>query len=234
MEKTADNTPPGEIPVDKPFVDLVKVSKIFKPSITALQDISISIARGELVFLTGMSGAGKTTLLKLICCLDRPTKGVIEVEGKDLSRLKPKQLQLLRQNIGVAYQNFRILPDLTVFQNISMAMEVAYRSPTVIRRRIDDLLNMLLLTDKRDTETGKLSRGEQQRVAIARAAANSPSLLLADEPTGNLDAETTWQVMNLFKQLNDAGTTLIIATHDTTIYQNTPFRTLNLVQGKLV
>ncbi len=217
----------------RPIVETVKVTKVYTPDVVALQDVSVSITSGEMVFLTGRSGAGKTTLLKLICCIERPTKGLIEVTGRDLTKITPAGIQRLRQKIGVAYQDFKLLPKKTVFQNIAMPMEVVYQDSQTIRNRITDLLEMLNLSEKRNIPAGKLSRGEQQRVAIARAAANSPSLLLADEPTGNLDPEMSRRVVDLFKQLNDSGTTVIIATHDESIYKDSDYRVLDMQEGSL-
>ena len=214
-------------------IELIKVSKSYNKEHVALDDISLSIRKGEIVFLSGMSGAGKTTLLKLICGLEKPSRGIVEVAGVDLGRINSAQLQQLRQKIGVAYQDFRLLPQLSVFENVAMSMEVAYKNGALIQRRVTDLLNMLMLHDKSGTPVSKLSRGEQQRVAIARAAANAPPILLADEPTGNLDSTISRQVMTLFRQLNDAGSTLLIATHDKDIYRDSPHRLLELRQGKL-
>lgn len=214
------------------MVELVKVSKVYPPDIMALQDISLSVKRGEMIFLTGMSGAGKTTLLKLICSLETSDKGLVEVAGHDLNRIKPVVLQRLRQKIGVAYQDFRLLPLQSVYQNIAMAMEVSYLPPATIRKRVESLLEQLGIADKRDKLAGKISRGEQQRVAIARAAANAPTLLLADEPTGNLDATITKLVVGLLESLNQAGTTMIIATHDQSIYRQTNHRVINLEHGR--
>ena len=217
----------------KPLIELVKVTKVYPPDVVALEDVSLQVLRGEILFLTGMSGAGKTTLLKLICCLETPTKGLIEVAGRDLSRIKSAGIQRMRQKIGVAYQDFKLLDKLTVMQNIAMAMEVTYKSKGEIRKRIMELLDMLNLTDKVNKLAGELSRGEQQRVALARAAANSPALLLADEPTGNLDPTATDLVVNLFKQLNDTGSTIVIATHDETIYEETDYRVMDLHYGHI-
>ncbi len=216
----------------KSMVELVKVTKVYPPDIMALDDISLAIKKGEMLFLTGMSGAGKTTLLKLICSLETPDKGLIEIAGHDLNRIKPANLQKLRQKIGVAYQDFKLLPNQSVYQNIAMAMEVTYKAPKFIRQRVDYLLEKLAIADKKETLAGKLSRGEQQRVAIARAASNSPSLLLADEPTGNLDPTISRKVMGLLEELNKAGTTLLIATHDDAIYRDTDHRVLNLHLGQ--
>ncbi len=214
-------------------IELTKVSKIYPPDIVALDEVSLTVERGEILLLSGMSGAGKTTLLRLICGLEKASRGMVEVLGQDMAQLNGRNRQLLRQKIGVAYQDFRLLPQLSVFENVAMAMEVTYKPPALIRRRVDDLLNMLLLSDKRDQQVGKLSRGEQQRVAIARAAANAPPIILADEPTGNLDATLSRQVMQLFEQLNDAGSTIIIATHDQTIIDGSPHRRLELRMGRL-
>ena len=215
------------------LLDVVKVSKTYPPDVIALDDISFNIQKGEIVFLTGRSGAGKTTLLKLICCLEKPTRGYIEIGGNDLSKIKPVSIQKLRQHIGVAYQNFRLLPKLTVFQNIAMPLEVCYMDRKSIRTRVHELLDALDIIEKINVRTDKLSRGEQQRVAIARAAANKPSLLLADEPTGNLDTASTRRVMDLFQHLNSEGATIMIATHDELIYKKTNHRVFSLDQGQL-
>jgi len=216
---------------DRPIVDVVKVTKVYPPDIVAVQNISLAVGQGEMLFLTGMSGAGKTTLLKMICCIEKPNKGLLEVAGYDLTKISSVETQKLRQQIGVVYQDFKVLPKQTVLQNIAMPMEVAYRSAKEIRNRVDELLEILQLSHKRDIQAGKLSRGEQQRVAIARAAANSPPLLLADEPTGNLDPGISEQVMSLFNKLNKEGTTIIIATHDESIYRNSNHRKVELEHG---
>jgi cell division transport system ATP-binding protein len=220
--------------LDNPaLVEVVKVTKIYPPDVVALRNVSLSAEKGELIFLTGPSGAGKTTLLKLLCRQEIPTKGLIEIDGNDLNTLSANDIQKLRQRIGVAYQDFKLLPRLSVFQNIAMPMEVQFKSPKDIRNRVTELLAKLSLSEKQNKPAGKLSRGEQQRVAIARAAANSPLLLLADEPTGNLDTVTTGLVMDLFQELNENGSTIIIATHDESIYQGTNHRTFELQQGEL-
>jgi len=215
------------------LVEVVKVTKIYPPDVVALRNVTLSAEKGELIFLTGPSGAGKTTLLKLLCRQEIPTKGLIEIDGNDLNTLSANDIQKLRQRIGVAYQDFKLLPRLSVFQNIAMPMEIQFKSPKEIRNRVTELLAKLSLSEKRNKPAGKLSRGEQQRIAIARAAANSPLLLLADEPTGNLDAVTTGLVMDLFQELNENGSTIIIATHDESIYQGTNHRKFELQQGEL-
>jgi len=215
------------------MIEMIKVSRTYDPNITALADISFSIETGEMFFLIGRSGAGKTTLLKLICNMELPSKGLIEVAGYNINQLKGKDLAHLRQKIGVAYQDFKLLSDRTVAENIAIAMEVSYKKPRAIKQRVRDLLDQLQLTDKHNTLTGELSRGEQQRVALARSVANSPRLILVDEPTGNLDASTTERVMELLNRSNQSGATIVIATHDASIYKQSNHRIMELCDGKI-
>ncbi|MBW2506917.1 MAG: cell division ATP-binding protein FtsE [Deltaproteobacteria bacterium] len=221
-------------PTDTPIIEIVRATKIYSPDVVALENVSLSIPYGEMLFLTGMSGAGKTTLLKLICGIEHPDKGLVEVAGKDLDRIKNKEIPRLRQQIGMAYQDFKLLADRTVAQNIGMAMEVAYQNLKTIKKRVIELLQKLRLEHKHDALAGRLSRGEQQRVAVARAVANSPALILADEPTGNLDSKSTKLVMDLFRECNKRGTTVIIATHDESIFKDTDHRVLELQSGRLL
>ncbi|MDY0391403.1 cell division ATP-binding protein FtsE [Desulfobulbus oligotrophicus] len=220
-------------PTPSTIVDLVKVSKTYHPDTQALVDISLNVCQGEILFLTGVSGAGKTTLLRLISHIERPTKGMIEVAGIDLGKLPRNKIHLLRRKVGTAYQDFKLLSDRTVADNIAIAMEVIYRPSSHIEQRTRTLLDQLDLATKYNTRAGDLSRGEQQRVAIARAVANNPEIVLADEPTGNLDAETTARVMELFYQLNRQGTTLLIATHDRSLFADTGHRVIELRSGKI-
>ncbi len=215
------------------MVDLTRVSKTYPPDVQALVDVSLRVNRGELLFLTGMSGAGKTTLLRLMCGIETTSKGYIEIGGMDLSKTSSSGLQKLRRKIGVAYQDFKLLPEKTVAQNIAFSMEVSYQSGSFIRKQTKKLLAQLHLEDKHNVRAGKLSRGEQQRVTIARAVANNPELILADEPTGNLDAETTELVMKLFHRYNKKGTTILIATHDSAIYNHPGSRVVHLDNGRL-
>lgn len=215
------------------MLEMIKVSRTYPPSVTALADISFAVETGEMFFLIGRSGAGKTTLLKLICNMEKPSNGLIEVAGYNINTLKGKDLAHLRQKIGVAYQDFKLLNDRTVAENIAIAMEVSYKNPRTIKNRVRDLLEQLQLTDKHDTRTGEISRGEQQRVALARSVANSPRLILVDEPTGNLDTDTTERVMDLLTRSNTAGATIVIATHDATIYQRGNHRVMELRDGNI-
>ncbi len=215
------------------MVDLIKVSKTYPPRVHALVDVSLTVHAGEMLFLTGMSGAGKTTLLRLLCRGETPDKGLVEVAGQDLDRLSGSGLQQLRRRIGMAYQDFKLLPRHTVAENIALAMEVAYRKRSFIRKRTRELLEKLRLADKYATPAGELSRGEQQRISIARALANMPDLVLADEPTGNLDRETTALVMDLFREHEERGATIIIATHDRELFSDGSHRVIELTAGQL-
>lgn len=217
-----------------PVIELVKVSKQYQPDVEALCDISFSINKGEIVFLTGMSGAGKTTLMRLISRMEKESKGMLDVAGFDLGKLTHRNIHLLRRKVGVAYQDFKLLPERTVADNIAISMEVVYQKKYVIEARVRSLLEQLNLSRKYDTLAEELSRGEQQRVSIARAAANDPEVLLADEPTGNLDTENTARVMSLFYQLNRQGCTLLIATHDKTLYRSQGRRIIELRGGRLI
>lgn len=218
---------------DTIMIEMIKVSKTYLPDVTALNDISVTIGRGEMFFLIGMSGAGKTTLLKLLCSMETPSNGLIEVDGRPIHKLKGTTLARLRQKIGVAYQDFKLLTDRTAAENIAISMEVSYKKPQIIHKRVTDLLEQLDLSDKHNTITGELSRGEQQRVTLARAVANAPALILVDEPTGNLDATTTEKVMKLLNKCNNSGATIIIATHDDSIYRDTSHRVMELRKGRI-
>jgi cell division transport system ATP-binding protein len=225
-----ENTPSAS----ETMVEMIKVSKAYPPDVKALSDISLSINTGEMFFMIGRSGAGKTTLLKLISNMEPPNSGLIEVAGHDLRRLRGNKLAKLRQRIGVAYQDFKLLLDRTAAENIAISMEVSYKQPSQIQKRVKMLLEQLQLSDKHNTITGELSRGEQQRITLARAVANSPTLLLVDEPTGNLDAETTARVMELLNKSHKSGATVVIATHDESIFKNTSHRIMELQRGRIV
>ena len=218
---------------DSTMVELIKVSKSYPPDVKAVTNVSLSIDTGEMFFIIGKSGAGKTTLLKLISYMEPPNSGLIEVAGNDLRSMKGGKLAKLRQRIGVAYQDFKLLLDRTVSENIAISMEVSYKQPSLIQKRVKTLLDQLQLADKHDTITGELSRGEQQRITLARAVANSPALLLVDEPTGNLDAETTARVMKLLINSNKAGATVVIATHDESIFRRSNRRVMEIRGGSV-
>ncbi len=216
------------------MVELIKVGKSYPPDVEALNEISLSIRQGEMVFLTGRSGAGKTTLLRMLCRMERPDRGLVEVAGSDLGSLAPAQLQRLRRRIGMAYQDFKLLKDSSVAENIALPMEILCRQRSFIRRRTKELLESLGLAHKYNARAGDLSRGEMQRVSIARAVANNPDLILADEPTGNLDVESTARVMNLFREQSERGAAILIATHDPKIYAGKGYRILHLADGQVI
>ncbi|MGI6657319.1 MAG: cell division ATP-binding protein FtsE [Desulfobulbus sp.] len=215
------------------IIDLVKVGKTYPPNVQALVDVTLNIDRGEMVYLTGMSGAGKTTLLHLISRVEKADKGVIEVAGIDLTNLPQRKIHLLRRKIGFAFQDFKLLPERTVAYNIALALEVVYTPAAVIEKRVRELLQQLNLVRKYATRANELSRGEQQRVAIARAVATAPEIILADEPTGNLDADTTGRVMDLFHRHNQMGATIVIATHDRSLYDPARDRVVELHFGRM-
>lgn len=216
------------------MVEMIKVSKQYPPDVKALSEISFSIGRGEMFFIIGRSGAGKTTLLKLISSMELPSNGLIEVSGQQIHKLKGAKLARLRQKIGVAYQDFKLLTNRTVAENIAISMEVSYKQPQAIQSKVRSLLEQLDLADKHGSITGELSRGEQQRVTLARAVANSPTMVLVDEPTGNLDGATTQRVMQLLHNAHKGGATVVIATHDDSIYRDTPYRIMELEKGNLL
>jgi len=216
------------------MIQFYHVSKIYSNNIHALNDITLRVNKGEFVFLTGSSGAGKTTLLKLIYCEERPTRGEILVNGINISRIKPSRIPYLRRNIGIVFQDFKLLKDLTVFQNVAFALEVTGMRGRELKRRTWKTLRMVGLLDKMDEMPLKLSGGEQQRVTIARALVNNPSILLADEPTGNLDPDVTLDIINLMNNFNAWGMTIVIATHNTDLVRKYSKRVIRLDKGRTI
>jgi cell division transport system ATP-binding protein len=208
------------------------VSKIYSNNIHALDDITLQVERGEFLFLTGPSGAGKTTLLKLIYCEESPTQGEILVNGINISRIRPSQIPYLRRNIGIVFQDFKLLKDLTVSQNVAFALEVTGIRGKELKRRTWKTLRMVGLLDKMDEMPLKLSGGEQQRVAIARALINNPPILLADEPTGNLDPDISVDIINLMNNFNAWGMTVVIATHNIDLVRKYSKRVIRLKKGR--
>ncbi len=211
------------------------VTKVY-PSQTrpALEDISLEIAKGEFVFLVGSSGSGKSTFLRLVLKEERPTSGKVWVAGKDLTRLSNWKVPKLRRQIGTVFQDFRLLPNKSVFTNVAFALEVIGRPSSQIRRIVPDVLELVGLEGKEDRLPDELSGGEQQRVAIARAFVNKPAILIADEPTGNLDPSTSVGIMKLLDRINRTGTTVVMATHDAAIVDQMRRRVIELERGHLV
>ena len=211
-----------------------QVSKIYSGGQRALTEINFHLAQGEMTFLTGHSGAGKSTLLKLITAIEKPSAGTVAIDGFDVSRLKRQQIPFLRRKIGMIFQNHNLLMDKTVFDNVALPLIIEGYSIGEIRKRVAGALDMVGLFGKEKHVPMMLSGGEQQRVGIARAIVNKPPLLLADEPTGNLDPKLSMDILGLFEVLNDAGTSVMIATHDLGLIARMKYRTLTLKRGRLL
>jgi cell division transport system ATP-binding protein len=216
------------------MIQLFHVSKTYPGDAPALSDVNLQLEKGEFVFLTGPSGAGKTTLLKLIMVAESPSRGQILVGGRNVARIAGSAIPYLRRNIGVVFQDFKLLPHRTVGQNVAYTLDVLGLPAREVRRRVVNMLKQVGLEHKVDAYPPRLSGGEQQRVAIARALVNDPLILLADEPTGNLDPALTVEVMDLLTQANARGTTMLIATHDHTILERYKRRTIRLEGGRVL
>ncbi|MBN2061120.1 MAG: cell division ATP-binding protein FtsE [Deltaproteobacteria bacterium] len=215
------------------MIQIYNLSKSFGTNI-ALKDINLKMRKGEFMFITGPSGAGKTTLLRLVFGSEAPTSGQILINGINLTRIKRHNLDLLRRKIGFVFQDFKLLNNKTVFQNVSLALEVTGERPSIIRKKTHQALKAVGLSTKEKSFPLHLSGGEQQRVAIARAIIKDPMILIADEPTGNLDPGITRDIMILFRSINMKGTTLMIATHNRELLQDTDQRILVLNKGEIV
>ena len=200
---------------------------------TALRDVTLTVEKGEMVFLTGPSGSGKTTLLKLIYSAEKPDQGNISVAGFEVDQMKESSIPLLRRHIGVVFQDFRLLANRNVFDNVAMALRIRSLSEREIKAKVFDTLKAVNLRHKADSFPKSLSGGEQQRVVIARAMVADPTVLLADEPTGNLDVDTAAGVIRTFKDINARGTTMLIATHNRELYRNTGRKVIRLDAGAL-
>lgn len=216
------------------MISLSHVSKTYKDTVTALDDVSIEIAKGEFVFVVGPSGSGKSTLIRLLLKEEEPTGGDIYVAGKHIGKLSPWKVPYLRRNLGTVFQDFKLLPDKTVFDNVAFALEVIGKPRAVIHQRVPEILNLVGLGEKLPNYPDELSGGEQQRVSIARAFINRPLILLADEPTGNLDPSTSVDIMKLLDRINRTGTTVLMATHDNAIVDAMRRRVIELDSGKVV
>ena len=216
------------------MIRLENVTKTYKNSTVALRDVSVDIDKGEFVFIVGSSGSGKTTFLRLLLREELPDGGRIIEAGRDIVALPKWRVPFLRRNIGCVFQDFRLLPNKTVFENVAFALEVIGRSKSVVRTQVPQILELVGLGHKFESLPSELSGGEQQRVAIARAFVNRPLILLADEPTGNLDPATSEGIMNLLDRINRTGTTVVMATHDSAMVDRMRRRVLELDHGRLV
>jgi cell division transport system ATP-binding protein len=208
--------------------------KTYADGTTALQGINVVIDRNEFVYVVGSSGAGKSTFMKLIYREEVPTKGQIFVNGFNIGKLKQRKIPYVRRNIGVIFQDYRLLPKLTAYENIAFAMEVIEAPRRLIKRRTMEVLDLVGLKHKAGSYPSQLSGGEQQRVAIARAIVNNPAVIVADEPTGNLDPETSWGIMKLLEEINFRGTTIVMATHNKEIVNTMRKRVIAIERGTIV
>ncbi|NLM05053.1 MAG: cell division ATP-binding protein FtsE [Clostridiales bacterium] len=216
------------------MIQFRNVSKVYNKGIQALTNINLTIEKGEFIFLVGPSGAGKSTFIKLLLKEEEPTQGSIIVDDVDITKLPRRKVPHLRRNISVVFQDFRLLPNKTVYENVAFAMEVIEAPSKEIRRQVPMILGMVGLSDKAKQYPNELSGGERQRVSIARSIVNNPSILIADEPTGNLDPETAWEIMKVLRQINRRGTTLVMATHAKDIVDTMQQRVVALEKGRIV
>ncbi|RFU63927.1 cell division ATP-binding protein FtsE [Peribacillus glennii] len=216
------------------MIEMADVYKTYPNGVVALNGITTKIKQGEFVYVVGPSGAGKSTFIKMMYREEKPSKGSITVHGVNLSKLRNSRVPLFRRNLGVVFQDFKLLPTLTVFENVAFAMEVIEKHPAEIKKRVMQVLDLVGLKHKIRMLPDELSGGEQQRVSIARSIVNSPKVVIADEPTGNLDPETSWEIMNTLEEINKRGTTVIMATHNKDIVNNMKHRVIAIENGKIV
>ncbi|HPP30880.1 MAG TPA: cell division ATP-binding protein FtsE [Soehngenia sp.] len=216
------------------LIRFVNVSKEYKNGVIALYDINIEINKGEFVFLVGSSGAGKSTLIKLLLKEEGITRGKLYLNGTDITRVPNRRIPFIRRQLGVVFQDFRLLPNKTVYENVAFAMEIIGASPRAIRRRVPAVLSMVDLSRKASSYPDQLSGGEQQRVSIARSIVNNPPVLIADEPTGNLDPETASDIMKVLVDINNRGTTVLMATHAKEIVNSMRKRVIALENGRII
>ena len=216
------------------MIQLHNVSLSYQKDATALNDINLRIGKGEFIFLTGTSGAGKTTLLRLLYGALAPTRGEVLIDGQNVSRMTSSQIPLLRRSIGVVFQDFKLLPNRTVFENVAITLEVLGWGRSDINKKVMHILKQMGIESKINLTPQRLSGGEQQRVALARALVNDPKILLADEPTGNLDDANKNQILTIFKDANARGTTVVVATHDRRLIENSHKRMVTLIKGDIV
>jgi cell division transport system ATP-binding protein len=217
------------------MIECEHVYKQYKNGTNALYDVNFSVKQGEFVYIIGPTGSGKSTLIKLLDGEEVPTKGNVEVVGIDVGKLKRKQVPIYRRNIGVVFQDFRLLPTKTIYENIAYALEVINMKKPQIKKRVNEVLDVVSLKEKKDSFPHELSGGQQQRIAIARAIANRPKVLIADEPTGNLDPGKSDEIMNLLERINKRyGTTILMVTHDLTLVNKHRKRTVVLEHGHIV
>ena len=216
------------------MIHMKDIMKTYENGAVALDHVNVDINKGEFVFLVGSSGAGKSTFIKLLFREVVPDSGILTVNGRDVIRMAKSDVPYLRRGLGVIFQDYRLLPDKTVYENIAFAMQVIEAPRRMIQRSVNSVLDIVGLRDKYRCFPNQLSGGEQQRVAIARAIVNNPAIVIADEPTGNLDPETSWGIMDIFQRINSSGTTIVMATHDKTIVDAMQRRVIAIENGRIV
>jgi cell division transport system ATP-binding protein len=220
--------------INAPVIVFENVSKAYQKGTPAISNINLQIRKGEFVFIVGSSGSGKSTMIKLMLKEIEPTNGKVYVNYKDLSRLRRGQVAKYRRSLGVVFQNFRLLKDRNVFENVAFAQRVIETPNRIIRRQVPAILSVMGLSDKHKSLPSELSGGEQQRVALARALVNNPIILLADEPTGNLDPKNSWEIMRLLEEINKRGTTVVVVTHNSDIVDKMQKRVITMNKGILI
>ena len=216
------------------MIKMENVTKVYENGAVGMRDTTLHINKGEFVFVVGSSGSGKSTFMRLLLKEVEPTSGKIIINGTDITKLKRRQIPYLRRKIGVVFQDFRLLPSKTVYENVAFAMQVIETNPKIIRRNVPQILAMVGLGKKANAYPNQLSGGEQQRVALARAIINRPPILLADEPTGNLDPDTGWEIMELIQEIHRNGTTVVISTHAKDIVDKMQKRVVTINKGSVL
>nr|WP_106783789.1 cell division ATP-binding protein FtsE [Lysinibacillus timonensis] len=215
------------------MISMKDVYKKYPNGVVAANGISVDINQGEFVYVVGPSGAGKSTFIKMMYSEEKPTSGDVIINGKNIAKLKNKQIPLFRRELGVVFQDFKLLPKLSVFENVAFALEVIEEHPKVIKRRVMDVLDLVGLRHKMRMFPSELSGGEQQRVSIARSIVNVPKVVIADEPTGNLDPDNSWEIMKIFEEINTRGTTIVMATHNKEIVNTIRKRVITIEAGMI-
>ncbi|NLU53462.1 MAG: cell division ATP-binding protein FtsE [Clostridiaceae bacterium] len=216
------------------MIRFVDTTKVYSNGVVGLKNVTVNIEKGEFVFVIGASGSGKSTFLKLIMHEEAPTEGEVYVNGYSIHNMPRSEIPYLRRSLGVVFQDFRLLPNKTAYENVAFAMQIVEASPREIRRQVPLALALVGLSKKAKAYPNQMSGGEQQRIALARALVNNPSVLIADEPTGNLDPKTSWEIINLLEEINQRGTTVVVATHEKDIVDTLKKRVIVLDRGEII